>query len=91
MHRRRSNWTPPRPSRFVRHGVGQEFPSASTVPIGGGCVAPVRASATSTIGAATTLCMVAMSLELLVFGTIVDTAGYRLAWAELILPSIQHD
>lgn len=58
------------------------------MPIRGGCVALVWAPAASAIGAATTLCMVAMSLGPLVLGGIVDAAGYWLAWAVLILSVI---
>lgn len=48
-------------------------------------IAPKTAIA-STVGFASTLCMIAMSLGPLVFGMIVDFSGYRVAWGLLILP-----
>lgn len=46
-----------------------------------------KAAIASTVSFATTLCMIAMSLVPLLFGLVVDAAGYRLAWALLILPA----
>lgn len=48
-------------------------------------IAP-KAAIASTVSAATTLCMIAMSLVPFAFGAVVDLAGYRLAWGLLILP-----
>jgi MFS family permease len=48
-------------------------------------IAPKSAIA-ATVSAATTLCMIAMSLGPFIFGAIVDAAGYRVAWGLLILP-----
>jgi MFS family permease len=49
-------------------------------------IAEIAPKPAATVSAATTLCMVVMPLGPLVFGLIVDRAGYRLAWAVLILP-----
>lgn len=48
-------------------------------------IAP-KTSIASTVSAATTLSMIAMSFVPFAFGGIVDLAGYRLAWAILIPP-----
>jgi hypothetical protein len=48
-------------------------------------IAP-RSAIASTVSFSTTLCMIAMSVVPFLFGTIVDVAGYRLAWSILILP-----
>lgn len=48
-------------------------------------IAPKTAIA-STVGFATTLCMIAMAVVPFVFGGIVDLFGYTVAWTALILP-----
>jgi MFS family permease len=47
-----------------------------------------KAAIAATVSIATTLCMVAMSLAPLLFGLVVDAAGYRPAWALLTAPVV---